>query len=68
MQHTRHRICLHREWDHDRSRTRLVLVVVDEGNEFSYQRIGIGVDGVVLIGRQQISLHQDGIGVDVPST
>ena len=68
MQHTRHRISLHREWDHDRRRTRLILIVVDEGNELSYQRIGIGVDGGVLIGRQQISLHQDGIAVDVPST
>ena len=44
----------------------MVLVVVDEGNEFSHQRIGIGVDGVVLmIGRQQFGLHQDAVGVDV---
>ena len=45
--------------DRSRRHVRLVLGVVDEGNEFGHQRIGVGVDGGVLIGRQQIGLYQD---------
>jgi hypothetical protein len=37
----------------------VILAVVNEGNEFSHQRMGIGVDGVVLTGRHQVGLHQN---------
>ena len=43
----------------------VVLVIVDEGNEFGHQRLRIGVDGMVLICRHQIGLHQNRIGVDL---
>src|SRR5438067_729177 len=59
VQHARHRVCLHRIGNRRRRRARRVVrVVIDESNEFGYQRVGIGVDGMILC-RHQIGLHQN---------